>query len=117
VEFSSWKWRAYYQVLWHLGGAQSDVANLRAEDVDWQMKVISFNRRKTGSLVLFHFGPVLSGILNDLPGEGFLFPRIARMKESDRAKAIIRRCALGGVSGVSLHSHRYSWAERAKTCG
>jgi integrase len=111
------EWRAYYQVLWHLGGAQSDVANLRAEQVDWGMNVISFNRMKTGSVVLFHFGPAITGILNDLPGEGLLFPRIARMKESDRAKAFIRRCALAGVSGVSLHCYRYAWAERAKTCG
>ena len=39
------------------------------------------------------------------------------MKESDRAKAFKRRCNLVGVSGVSLHSYRYAWAERAKTCG
>jgi hypothetical protein len=39
------------------------------------------------------------------------------MKESDRAKAFLRRRELVGVSGVSLHSYRYAWAERAKTCG
>jgi len=111
------EWRAYYQLLWHLGGSQSDVANLHAEEVDWEMKVISFNRRKTGSVVQFHFGPTLAGILNDLPGEGLLLPRIARMKESDRAKAFTRRCILAGVSGVSLHSYRYAWAERAKVAG
>jgi integrase len=104
-------------LLWHLGGSQSDVANLHAEDVDWEMKVIGFNRMKTGSVVQLHFGETLGNILNDLPGEGFLLPRIAPMKESDRAKAFMRRCNLVGVSGVSLHSYRYAWAERAKTCG
>src|ERR1019366_5683351 len=49
--------------------------------------------------------------------EGFLLPRMAGMKESDRAKAFTRRCGLVGVSGVSLHSYRYAWAERARTCG
>src|ERR1043166_7185877 len=28
------EWRAYYQFLWHLGGSQSDIATLRAEDID-----------------------------------------------------------------------------------
>jgi integrase len=42
------EWLAYYRMLWHTGGAQTDVANLRAENIDWQTKVISFNRRKTG---------------------------------------------------------------------
>jgi len=111
------EWRAYYNLLWHLGGSQSDVANLHAEDVDWEMKVVGFNRMKTGSVVQLHFGETLGNILNDLPGEGFLLPRIAPMNESDRAKAFMRRCNLAGVSGVSLHCYRYAWAERAKTCG
>jgi integrase len=111
------EWRAYYNLLWYLGGSQSDVANLRAEDVDWEMKVISFNRMKTGSVVQLHFGTILANLLNDLPGEGFIMPRIAKMKEADRAKAFSRRRDLVGVSGVSLHSYRYAWAERARTCG
>jgi hypothetical protein len=41
--------RAFYELCWHLGGAQSDVANLNAEDIDWQAKVVSFMRNKTGS--------------------------------------------------------------------
>jgi integrase len=39
------------------------------------------------------------------------------MKETDRAKAFIRRCALVGVNGVSLHCYRYAWAERAREAG
>jgi D-psicose/D-tagatose/L-ribulose 3-epimerase len=65
---------------------------LHAEDVDWEMKAIGFSRMKTGSVVQLHFGETLGNILNDLPGEGFLLPRIAPMKESDRAKAFMRRC-------------------------
>jgi integrase len=111
------EWRAYFNLLWHLGGSQSEVAHLRAEDVDWEMKVISFNRMKTGSVVQLHFADTLANLLNDLPCDGFKLPRIAKMKESDRAKAFSRRCNLVGVSGVSLHSYRYAWAERARTCG
>ena len=39
------------------------------------------------------------------------------MKETDRAIAYTRRCRLVGFAGVTLHSYRYSWAERAKTAG
>src|ERR1022692_2098481 len=34
--------RAYYECCWHLGGAQTDIAKLTAEDVDWQNKIVSF---------------------------------------------------------------------------
>jgi integrase len=111
------EWLGYYRLLWHVGGSQTDVANLLAQDVDWTQRVISYRRRKTGSVVQLHFGIELEGILNDLPGEGPLFPRLARMTESDRASLFSRRCRLVGVSGISLHSFRYAWAERARSVG
>jgi len=111
------EWRAYYQMLWHVGGAQSDVANLCAGNVDWQHKVISFSRMKTGITVQLHVGREAEQILSDLPSEGFLFPNIAGMKESDRGKAFIRRCRLVQVNRASPHSYRYARAERAKSPG
>jgi integrase len=111
------EWIAYYQVLWHVGGAQTDVATLCAEHIDWETKVISFQRRKSGTQVQLHFGAELEQILSDLPGAGYLFPSLARMTESDRGSLFSRRCRLTGVSGVSLHSYRYAWAERAMECG
>jgi hypothetical protein len=38
--------RSYYEMCWHLGGAQGDVACLQAEDIDWAAKSISYERRK-----------------------------------------------------------------------
>ena len=111
------EWHAYYELLWHLGGAQSDVATLRAEDIDWQDETISYTRCKTGNVCVVHFGKEIAQILSSLPGEGFLFPMIALWKQADRGKAFIRRCRLVQVSGVSLHSYRYAWAERAKSAG
>jgi integrase len=111
------EWRAYYEVLWHVGGAQTDTACLCADNIDWPMKVISFNRRKTGSLVQMHFGNSLTAILKSLPAKGPLFPNIARMRQTDRSKAFIRRCRLVGVKNVSLHSYRHAWAERALVAG
>ncbi len=111
------EWLAYYHALWHIGGAQTDVAQLRAEDIDWQANVLAYRRGKTGAPVQLHFGPQLANLFSDLPGEGFLFPRLAQLKESHRASLFRRRCRLVGVKGVSLHSYRYAWAERAKTAG
>jgi len=109
--------RAYYELLWHLGGSQTDMASLRAEDVDWPERTISYARMKTGSQAILHFGDSVAENLRSRPATGYLFPQIVCWKESDRAKAFIRRCRLVEVCGVSLHSYRYAWAERAKTCG
>jgi len=39
------------------------------------------------------------------------------MRDKDRAAEFRRRCRLLKIEGVSLHSYRYAWAERAKTAG
>jgi hypothetical protein len=33
--------RSFYELAWHLGASQSDIAYLEAENVDWEKKVIS----------------------------------------------------------------------------
>ncbi len=109
--------RDYYELLWHLGGSQTDMATLTAENIDWRARTISYARMKTGSQAMLHFGDGVAELLRARPATGCLFPQVAHWKESDRGKAFIRRCRLVGVSGVSLHSYRYAWAERAKTCG
>ncbi|HXI70609.1 MAG TPA: tyrosine-type recombinase/integrase [Verrucomicrobiae bacterium] len=109
--------RALYELCWHLGGSQTDIANLAAENIDWPDRVVSYARRKTGSPAFIHFGPAVESILRSLPTEGLLFPKIALWMEKHRAKEFKRRCLGLGIQGVSLHSYRYAWAERAKTCG
>lgn len=42
---------------------------------------------------------------------------IAELHEKHRAKLFRRRCLGLGIEGVSLHSYRYAWAERAKKAG
>lgn len=37
--------RAFYQLLWHLGGSQTDIATLTAEDIDWRAHTISYHAR------------------------------------------------------------------------
>lgn len=109
--------RAYYELLWHLGGAQTDIAHLKAEDIDWKDRTIAYQRHKTGTMSLLSFGDDVAAILKTLPSSGELFPALARIHERHRAKMFIKRLKTVGISGVSLHSYRYSWAERAKEAG
>ena len=50
-------------------------------------------------------------------GHRQLFPALARIHERHRAKMFIKRLKTIGVSGISLHSYRYAWAERAMEAG
>lgn len=109
--------RAFYQLAWHLGAAQTDIALLKAEDIDWDERIISFFRKKTRSVARMHFGAELETILRTLPATGQLFPYLCRVRAADRATEFRQRCAGLDITGVTLHSYRYAWAERAKTAG
>jgi integrase len=109
--------KALYQLCWHLGASQGDIASLKGEDVDWQNNTVSFVRKKTGVPVLVHLGGEALNLFKDLPGEGPLFPYLSRVLAGDRATEFKSRCRQLGIVGVTLHSYRYAWAERAKTCG
>jgi len=109
--------KAYYEVCWHVGASQSDVANLIADDIDWKERTISFDRMKTGQNSKLSFGGELEKVLRSLPASGKLFPHLSTVRESDRATEFKQRCDGLGIAGVTLHSYRYSWAERAKAAG
>jgi integrase len=38
--------RAYYELLCETGASQTDAANFKAEDVDWQNGVLIYRRKK-----------------------------------------------------------------------
>jgi integrase len=113
--------KAFYQLAWYLGASQSDLANLQAEDVDWKNRVITFFRMKTRwrgqQPPQIRFGKDVEGILTALPKTGHLFPYLSTVRAGDRATEFKQRCLGLGIVGVSLHSYRYAWAERAKTAG
>jgi integrase len=48
--------KAFYQLCWHLGGSQGDIANLDGEDVGWTNNTVSFMRQKTCVPVIVHLG-------------------------------------------------------------
>ena len=62
-------------------------------------------------------GDECAAVLEKLPKQGLLLPSIARLGEGDRASYFTLRCRTLGIQGVSLHSLRYSWAERAAAVG
>jgi integrase len=107
----------FYQLLWEIGASQSDAASLTAENIDWPTQSLSYFRMKTGEHAQLAISKKLSAILNQLPTIGPLFPTICQSNANDRAAEFRRRCKLLGIKGVSLHSYRYAWAERAKTAG
>jgi hypothetical protein len=64
--------RDFYELLWHTGAAQSDGACLRAEDINWNTRTISFTRKKLKSRgtniqpTLFRFSADVEVILKRL---------------------------------------------------
>ena len=58
-----------------------------------------------------------NAVLRRLPVTGALFPYLRSVRSGDRATEFKQRCGGLGIKGVTLHSYRYAWAERAKTCG
>ncbi len=85
--------------------------------MDWTNNTVSFTRKKTGVPVLVHLGSEALNLFKDLPSEGPLFPYLSRVRAGDRATEFEQRCRQLGIKGVTLHSYRYAWAERAKTAG
>ena len=112
-----WSGEVSTSLCWHLGGSQGDIANLTAEDIDWDNRVVSYRRQKTSTVALQHFGAEVAVLFRQLPTSGPLFPVFAQRARSDRATEFKQRCHGLGISGVTLHSYRYAWAERAKQCG
>jgi site-specific recombinase XerD len=116
--------RDFYELLWHTGASQTDAACLLAEDVDWNSRTISYSRAKLKSRggigikpALIRFGAEIEAILKRRPAVGPLFPYLRTVRAGDRATEFRQRCDGLEISGVSLHSYRYAWAERALKCG
>jgi integrase len=115
--------RDFYELLWHSGAAQTDAACLAAEDIDWERRTICYSRKKLKSRggnikpALIRFGEEVAAILKQRPQTGPLFPYLRTVRPSDRATEFRQRCEGLKIKGVTLHSYRYAWAERALKCG
>ena len=109
--------KAFLQLLWHVGASQIDCASLVAENIDWNKKTISYRRRKNGMPAVLRFGEEAASILRTLPCSGPLFPNWSKLRSEERAATFHSKCKTLKISGISLHSYRYAWAERAKAVG
>lgn len=112
--------RAFYELCWHLGGSQSDIATLKAEDIDWKQKTLAYCRKKTATPALIQLGSQVIEILKDLPSEGSLFPQFSTLSAGHRATEFQRKLKQAGIlnrKGLTLHSYRYALAERARVAG
>jgi integrase len=115
--------RDFYELLWHTGASQSDAAFLTAEDIDWASHTICYTRKKLKSRgtsikpPLIRFGAEVAEVLKRRPQSGPLFPYLRTVRPGDRATEFKQRCFGLEIQGVSLHSYRYAWAERARKCG
>ncbi len=115
--------RDFYELLWHTGASQTDAACLLAEDVNWSSRTISYSRAKLKSRgttvkpALIRFGVEIEAILKRRPASGPLFPYLCTVRAGDRATEFHQRCVGLDIQGVSLHSYRHAWAERALKCG
>lgn len=93
------------------------MAQLKAENVNWNDRSIVYARKKTGANVFLRFGAEFERVLTQLPRSGFLFPRLAAMHEKHRAKEFRRRCDGLEIQGITLHSYRYAFAQRCARAG
>jgi len=113
--------KQFYEILWETGASQTDAAFLSNENVDWSKKLIVYHRRKLGKRSInppqVQIGARLEQILTELPVAGPFFPYLQTISESRRATFFFKRCRRLGISGITLHSYRYAWAERAQVAG
>src|SRR6266403_5532294 len=80
--------RAYYELLYETGAAQSDAANLTAEDIDWRNGVLVYRRKKLGPFsepCRLTIGQRLREIRQALPDCGDLFPTIKSTSANHRS--------------------------------
>jgi len=82
------EWRLYFQLLWFVGAAQTDAANLTSANVDWQ-KPREFRIGKTG----FRGETRTAGIAR----ENQELPRISPVRFSIRDRHREARCIGGGI--------------------
>ena len=110
--------RTYYELLYETGAAQTDAANLSAKHIE--NGVLVYRRKKLGPIsepARLTIGAKLKALLQSLSSTGDLFPTIKRISANHRSAEFRRRCRILGIEGISLHSYRYAWAQRAKSYG
>ena len=104
-------------MLWEIGGAQTDTARLRRDNVDFFNRRITYNRQKLESIgqgsVAIVIGDDLLKLLNQLPEEDWLFPNLARQDDKVRASRFRKVADRLGFTDISLHSYQAANLQQA----
>jgi integrase len=115
------EYRHYLEMLWETGGSQADIAQLDSRNVNLAAKRIVYGRQKLAGRGLGQaaicIGATLQALLAKLPKEGHLFPTLGRQTSTVRSLRFAKHCRRLGFQGISLHSYRYAWAQRAYAAG
>jgi integrase len=111
------EWKLYLELLWETGAAQTDAANMKVEDIDWPTRTLIYFRQKTGARAQLTISKKLETVLNHLPTIGYLFPTLSKMRPTDRGAHFRYGVKQANLTGITLHSYRYAWAERANSAG
>ncbi len=109
--------RNFYELCWHFGASQSDLAQRLAEDINYGKRCFAYDRLKTKHLGGTQIGGKAWEVIMHRPRQGPLFPYLITVREADRATEFGQRCDGLGIEGITLHSYRYAWAERAADNG
>jgi len=118
LNIHSIRWRLFLELLWETGASQSDAAHFRIEHLT-QGEIV-YERMKTGMRAAQAISPELRRMMQlAIAGrtKGYILPSMQSMDQKDRATIFRRHCKRLGIVGVSLHSYRYAWAERAFQLG
>jgi len=102
--------RAIYELCWHLGGSQGDIASLGAEDIDWNQRTVAYRHHKTGEHAEIQIGQELEVILHGLPSAGPLLPYLRTVRAGDPATEFKQRCKDSGSraspsTAIATHGH------------
>lgn len=109
--------RDFYELCWHFGGSQSDIASLHAEDIDYNRRGFSYSRKKTSNLGGMRIGDKAWEVILRRPRTGPLFPYLITIDAKYRATEFKQRCSGLGLHDITLHCYRYGWAERSAEAG
>lgn len=113
------EWKRYYTMCWLVGGGNTDMANLRVENFNKEIGVLTYIRKKTGNVCRLRFNGNIARLLELLPESGWLFPTIRLLHQKQRSSEFWRRVRTKKVNAphISLHGYRVSMAERLAKAG
>ena len=118
LNLRSESWSSYLELLWETGAAQGDAATFRIENLE--QDVLTYHRHKTSSRAALRLSAKTVRLMVRLTRgrrKGFFLPAIERQESKDRAAIFARLCRRNHIEGITLHSYRYAWAERAFQAG